>query len=76
MTYHRIPDAQYAKLRFQAKGLILKHLEVFDLYGMGLYIPDVAENLMVDAELFCENVRGKEEPITKEMVAYRRRKKK
>ena len=49
---------------------------LFDMYGLGLYIPDTAENLMVIAELFCENVRGDEKPITVEAVKLRRSKKK
>ena len=48
---------------------------LFDMHGFGIHIPDTAENLMVIAELFCENVRGDEKPITVEMVKHRRRKK-
>ena len=72
---HKIPEDTYKKLRFQAKGQMLEALKVFDMYGLGLYIPDAVENLMTVAELFCENVRGDEKPITVEMVKHRRRKK-
>ena len=70
----KIPVDKYKKLRFQTKGQMSGILySLFDMYGLGLYIPDAAENLMVVAELFCENVRGDEKPITVEMVKHRRR---
>ena len=73
---NKIPADKYKKLRFQAKSQMEGILySLFDMYGLGLYIPDTSENLMVIAQLFCENVRGDEKPITVEMVKHRRRKK-
>lgn len=72
----KIPENSYRKLRFQTKGQILKALEVFDMYGLGTEIPNAAETCMIAAELFCENVRGDEKPITVEKIRQRRIRKK
>ena len=70
----KIPVDKYKKLRFQTKAQMEGILySLFDMHGFGIHIPDAAENLMVIAELFCENVRGDEKPITVEMVKHRRR---
>ena len=76
-SYRKIPDEQYSKFRYQTvKQFEDIMIQVFNMHGLGIYIADVAEACMCAAELFSEAVRGKEVPITKEMVAYRRRKKK
>ena len=63
MTYIRIEDDSYAKLQFHLRTQVTAILNVFDCYGMGLYIPQATEECVKLAENFGMAVRGKNIPI-------------
>jgi len=63
MKYIRIPEDAYRKLLFQARGQFGALLNVFDCYGMGLYIPQTTEECMQIMENFGQAVRGDDAPI-------------
>jgi len=68
-----IPDDKYKKLRYQAlmqyDKLLGDHLTMYEYKHD---VPMLAEESMRIAEIFCEAVRGRDIPITTEVVQYRR----
>lgn len=69
-----IPEDTYKKFLFQMTAQMNDALQVFNIHGLGVYIPGATEACAISAELFCENVRGRDIPLTPEMVRYRRNK--
>ena len=63
MKYIRIPEDAYRKLLFQARGQFVALLNVFDCYGMSLYIPQATDECMQILENFGQAVRGDDAPI-------------
>ena len=63
MTYIRIEDDSYSKLQFHLRSQVTAILNVFDCYGMGLYIQQATEECVKLAENFGMAVRGKDKPI-------------
>lgn len=62
-VYERIPDEEYKKavgqLRLQLNGV----MKVFDMYGLGEFIPGAIAEVIDLCEQFGMRVRKKDEPI-------------
>lgn len=63
MTYKRIPDEQYNKLKFQLQGQFIAILNVFNCYGMNNDVLQAIEECVRVAENFGMAVRGWEKSI-------------
>ena len=61
--YQRIADGDYKKLLFQLRGQYAGILNVFNCYGMNVYVGQAAEECVKVAENFARAVRGKKKPI-------------
>ena len=70
---HYLPEEQYAKAIGQFRMSVGYLLATFDLYGMGIYISGVQDEIVKLAEDYGLRVRGVDKPIS---VDYIRRKKK
>ena len=70
-----LPDDKYRKLRWatlrQFDNMLGNHLT---MYGYKQDVPMLAEGCMKIAEIWGEALRGRDIPITSEMVEYRRNK--
>ncbi len=70
-----IPEDKYKKLRHQTfrqyAELLGGHLTMYEYKHD---VPMLSEECTKIAEIFCEAVRGRDIPITSEVVKYRRRK--
>jgi len=63
MTYQRIEDEKYNKLKFQLRGQFTAILNVFNCYGMNADVEQAIEECMRVSENFGMAVRGKDKPI-------------
>jgi len=63
VSYKKMKEDDYKKLLFQARGQFGAILNVFDCYGLGLYIPQATEECMQIMENFGQAVRGDDAPI-------------
>lgn len=63
VSYTRIPEGQYKKLLFQARGQFGAILNAFRCYGMNSDVDDAIEECMKLTENFGMAVRGKDKPI-------------
>ena len=61
--YPRISDDDYKKAIFQARGQMNDILQLFNMYGMGEFIPQALEEVMIVMEQFGMRVRGKDQII-------------
>ena len=70
-----LPDDKYKKLRYQTfmqyVDMLGKHLTMYEYRHD---VPMLAETCMKIAEIWGEALRGRDIPITTEMVEYRRNK--
>ncbi len=62
-AYTRIPEEQYAKLRFQLRGQFIAILNIFRCYGLDPHVDQAVEECVKVSENFCMAVRGKDKPI-------------
>ena len=63
MSYAKLPEEQYRKLLFQARGQYAGILNVFRCYGMGVFVDQAIEECMMVTENFGQAVRGGDKPI-------------
>ncbi len=63
MSYKKIPENQYRKLLFQARGQFGAILNIFRCYGMDVHVDQAIEECMEVTENFGQAVRGSETPI-------------
>ena len=63
MSFQKLPDEQYKKLLFQARGQYGAILNVFKCYGMDVFVDQAIEECMKVTENFGQAVRGDEKPI-------------
>mgnify|MGYP001610614031 FL=1 len=59
MNYPRIPEEEYIEAVREFKQQVGMTLNVFNCYGMGEFIPDVAGKIVTLAERFSMRTRGK-----------------
>ena len=69
---HYLPDDEYAKAIGQFRLATGYLLSVFDLHGLGIYIPGVQDEIVKLAEDYGLRIRGVNKPIS---IEYIRRKK-
>ncbi len=63
MSYKKLPESQYRKLLFQARGQYMAILNVFRCYGMDTFVDQAIEECMKVTENFGQAVRGDDKPI-------------
>ena len=63
MSFQKLPDEQYKKLLFQARGQYGAILNVFKCYGMDVFVDQAIEECMKVTENFGQAVRGDDKPI-------------
>lgn len=63
MSYTKIPENQYRKFLFQARGQFGAILNVFRCYGMDIHVDQAIEECMKVTEHFGQAVRGDDKPI-------------
>ena len=63
MSYTKIPEEQYKKLEFQARGQFGAILNVFRCYGMEAFVDQAIDECMNVTDHFGQAVRGDEKPI-------------
>ena len=63
MNYQRIPQDKYDKAKGQLKLQLNGVFEPFNCYGLGAYIPEAIEQVVLLAEQFGQRVRGDDIPI-------------
>ena len=61
--YIKLPEEQYRKLCFQARGQFAAILNIFRSYGMSKYVDIAIEECMRVTENFGQAVRGDDKPI-------------
>lgn len=63
MNYQKIPEDEYNKKLFQARGQINGIMNTFRCYGMDSEVDSATPELVQVMENFAMSVRGKEIPI-------------
>ena len=71
-SIHWLSDDEYAKAITQLTLQVGGVLGVFDLYGLGVFIPGAMGEIVRLAEDFGLRVRGIDKPISLEQVRRRR----
>lgn len=62
-NYSWLPESDYKKAVGQTRRQVDGILQVFDIQGLGVYIPEATEAIMQVVEAFGKRVRGKDKPI-------------
>ena len=60
---HWLPDEDYKKALWQARGQFNGIFAAFHSYGMDVFVPGAIEECMTILEAFGKRVRGKDTPI-------------
>jgi len=63
MSYTKIPEEQYKKLVFQARGQFGAILNAFRCYGLDPFVDEAIEECVKVTEHFGQAVRGDDKPI-------------
>ena len=71
-SIHWLPKEEYDKAIGQFGLQVGGILSVFDLYGLGVFIPQAQEEIKKLAEDFSLRVRGVDKPISLEEVRRRK----
>ncbi len=69
---HWLPEDEYQKSVTQLRLQIGAVLQVFNIYGMDVYIPGAQVEIIKLCEAFGLRVRGMDKPISREMIRRER----